>query len=165
MSSTFAMSTWSGASTSTDPPSIAQHGPRDDEGYLVPRGRTIRASSRATICIRERARTSSGRLRPGSVGCSRSLGREHHVSVPVREALRRLETEGFVTLTPYHGARFSESSWRDSTELMQVRRGLEVLAARLAVERRGGEYAEALGEAVAERGERRAGSASGSCRA
>jgi len=94
----------------------------------------------------------SGRLKAGERLLEEVIAREQEVSrVPVREALRRLESEGFVTLTPYHGARVSESSWRDSTELMQVRCGLEVLAARLAAERRGGEYADALLEVV-ERG-------------
>ena len=69
----------------------------------------------------------------------------------MREALRRLETEGFVTLTPFHGARVSESSWTDSVELMQVRRGLEVMAARLAADARGGDQAQVLLEVV-ERG-------------
>jgi DNA-binding GntR family transcriptional regulator len=94
----------------------------------------------------------SRRLKAGERLLEEVIAKEHGVSrVPVREALRRLESEGFVTLTQYHGARVSESSWRDSTELMQVRCGLEVLAARLAAERRGGEYADALLEVV-ERG-------------
>jgi DNA-binding GntR family transcriptional regulator len=94
----------------------------------------------------------SGRLQAGERLLEEVIAKEHNVSrVPVREALRRLESEGFVTLTPYHGARVSESSWRDSTELMQVRCGLEVLAARLAAERRGGEYAGTL-MAVVDRG-------------
>lgn len=94
----------------------------------------------------------SRRLQAGERLREEVIAKEHSVSrVPVREALRRLETEGFVTLTPFHGARVSESSLRDSTELMQVRCGLEVLAARLAAERRGGEYADALLDVV-ERG-------------
>jgi DNA-binding GntR family transcriptional regulator len=94
----------------------------------------------------------SGRLKAGERLPEEVIAKEHGVSrVPVREALRRLETEGFVTLTEFQGARVSESSWRDNVELMQVRRGLEVLAARLAADNRGDEQAEALLDVV-ERG-------------
>lgn len=94
----------------------------------------------------------SGRLKAGERLPEDVIAKEHHVSrVPVREAFRRLESEGFVTLTQYHGARVSETSWRDSIELMQVRRGLEVMAARLAADARGGAYAGALMDVV-ERG-------------
>jgi DNA-binding GntR family transcriptional regulator len=71
--------------------------------------------------------------------------------------LRRLESEGFINLTPYRGATVSESSQHDSLELMQVRRGLETMAARLAAEARGGSVAAKLVDIV-ERG-RRAGAA------
>jgi DNA-binding GntR family transcriptional regulator len=93
-----------------------------------------------------------GRLKAGERLPEEAIAAEHRVSrVPVREALRRLETEGFVTLEQYHGARVSDSSWSDSVELMQVRRGLEVLAARLAADARGGDQAAALMQVV-ERG-------------
>ena len=92
----------------------------------------------------------SGQLKAGERLLEEVIAKAHHVSrVPVREALRRLESEGFVTLAQYHGARVSESSWNDSVELMQVRRGLEIMAARLAADARGGEYADALTEVVA----------------
>jgi DNA-binding GntR family transcriptional regulator len=94
----------------------------------------------------------SGRFKAGERLIEDALAEEHGVSrVPVREALRRLETEGFVVLTPYRGATVSTGSGRDSLELMQVRRGLEVMAARLAAEIRGGEVAAEL-EAVVGRG-------------
>lgn len=94
----------------------------------------------------------SGRFKAGERLVEDALAEEHGVSrVPVREALRRLETEGFVTLTPYRGATVSTGSGRDSLELMQVRRGLEVMAARLAAEIRGGVVAGQLA-AVVERG-------------
>jgi DNA-binding GntR family transcriptional regulator len=82
----------------------------------------------------------SGRLRAGDRLVEDVVAEEHGVSrVPVREALRRLESEGFVTLTPYRGASVSETSLRDSVEHMQIRRSLEVLAAQLAAEARGGD--------------------------
>lgn len=94
----------------------------------------------------------SGRFKAGERLVEDALAEEYGVSrVPVREALRRLETEGFVILTPYRGATVSTGSTRDSLELMQVRRGLEVMAARLAAEKCGGEVAAEL-SAVVERG-------------
>ena len=50
----------------------------------------------------------SGRFKVGERLIEEVLAEEYGVSrVPVREALRRLETEGFVTLTPYRGATVS----------------------------------------------------------
>lgn len=91
----------------------------------------------------------SGRLRPGDRLVEDVVAEEHGVSrVPVREALRRLESEGFVTLTPYRGASVSETLLQDSIEQMQIRRGLEVLAAQLAAEARGGDVRQELMEVV-----------------
>jgi DNA-binding GntR family transcriptional regulator len=89
-----------------------------------------------------RTRIMSGELKPGERVREDAVAEEHGVSrVPVREALRRLESEGFINLTPYRGATVSASSQRDSVELMQVRRALETMAARLAAQERGGPYA------------------------
>ncbi|MFC4948419.1 GntR family transcriptional regulator [Pseudonocardia sp. GCM10023141] len=108
--------------------------------------------TRDVIANELRAKIMSGTLRAGERLVEATVAQEHGVSrVPVREALRRLEGEGFVTLTPYRGATVSENSHRDSLELMQVRRGLEVLAARLAAENRGGTVANKL-MSVVERG-------------
>lgn len=71
--------------------------------------------------------------------------------VPVREALRQLETEGFVVAEKYKGVTVASTSTAVVIELMQIRRGLETLAARLAAVRRGGEQAAAL-QAVVARG-------------
>jgi DNA-binding GntR family transcriptional regulator len=94
----------------------------------------------------------SGQLKPGERLREDAVAEEYGVSrVPVREALRRLESEGFVSLTPYRGATVSQSSRQDSMELMQVRRGLETMAARLAAHNRGGPMAGEL-LAIVERG-------------
>jgi DNA-binding GntR family transcriptional regulator len=83
----------------------------------------------------------TGRLKPGERIVEDVVAEEHAVSrVPVREALRRLEAEGFITLTPHRGATVVAPSRREGLELLAVRRGLEVLAARLASERRGEGY-------------------------
>jgi DNA-binding GntR family transcriptional regulator len=73
--------------------------------------------------------------------------------VPIREALLQLESEGFVNTEKYKGATVSDRSQHDVVELMQVRRGLEVLAASLAAEAHGGDQVEDL-RAVVERGRR-----------
>jgi DNA-binding GntR family transcriptional regulator len=52
--------------------------------------------------------------------------------VPVREALRRLEAEGFVVVVPFQGARVAIPSRTAALELMQIPRALEVFAARSA---------------------------------
>lgn len=77
--------------------------------------------------------------------------------VPIREALLQLESEGFIDTEKYKGATVSTRSQQHVVELMQLRRGLEVLAASLAAERRGGDQVEEM-QAVVERG-RRAGDA------
>jgi DNA-binding GntR family transcriptional regulator len=64
--------------------------------------------------------------------------------VPVREALRQLESEGFVVAEKFKGVTVAERSTEVVIELMQVRRGLEVLAAQLAAQRNGGEQAAEL---------------------
>ena len=73
--------------------------------------------------------------------------------VPVREALQQLESEGFVVIEKFKGASVSPRSQDDVIELMQVRRGLEVLAATLAGERAGGDMADELRQVI-ERGRR-----------
>jgi DNA-binding GntR family transcriptional regulator len=91
----------------------------------------------------------TGRLKPGERIVEDVVAEEHDVSrVPVREALRRLEAEGFITLTPHRGATVVAPSRREGLELLAVRRGLEVLAARLASERRGEGYERQLLETV-----------------
>jgi DNA-binding GntR family transcriptional regulator len=59
-----------------------------------------------------------------------------HVSrTPVREALRALNSEGFITLVTNFGFMINEFTIKDAIEILQVRRALESLAARLAAER------------------------------
>jgi DNA-binding GntR family transcriptional regulator len=54
---------------------------------------------------------------------------------PVREAIRVLQAEGFLTAVPRRGAVVASMSVRDLEDLFDVREALEVLAARLAAER------------------------------
>src|SRR5918911_931158 len=58
--------------------------------------------------------------------------------VPVREALRLLESQGIVVSTPYKGMRLMQVSNRGVAELMRVRLALETLAVQEAL-RQGGQ--------------------------
>ncbi len=136
------------------PPEDAQSDHRSGSAYAQGMAGTRKADDprRDVIANNLREAIISGRFKVGERLVEDALAEEYGVSrVPVREALRRLESEGFVTLTPYRGATVSTGSVRDTLELMQVRRGLEVMAARLAAEQRGGEVATEL-SAVVERG-------------
>src|SRR6202161_1019757 len=75
-----------------------------------------------------------GDLAPGERLRSDALANELRVSrTPVREALRKLEAEGFVARLG-SGLIVSELSEQDLTELFYVREALEGMAARLAAE-------------------------------
>ncbi|MGW2661780.1 GntR family transcriptional regulator [Nocardia tengchongensis] len=77
-----------------------------------------------------RDRIVEGVLEPGSRINERELAEELGVSRnPIREALPRLENEGFVVIVPRRGAVVTELTYRDVEELFAVRRSLEVLAA------------------------------------
>jgi DNA-binding GntR family transcriptional regulator len=92
----------------------------------------------------------AGRLTPGERLVEEAVAKRFGVSrVPVREALTRLQSEGFVTIVRHRGAAVSETLIQDSRELLQIRRGLEVLSAQLAAENRGGAVAAELA-AIAE---------------
>ena len=109
-------------------------------------------ATRESIASAIRDDVLDGRLQPGDRLPEPMLAERFGVSrVPVREALSQLQSEGFVSLERYKGATVSGASRADALDLMQVRRGLEVLAARLAADRRGGGVADAL-RAVVELG-------------
>lgn len=87
----------------------------------------------------------AGRLSPGERLVEEAIAKRYGVSrVPVREALTRLQSEGFVSIVRYRGAAVSETLIQDSRELLQIRRGLEILAAQLAAQNRGGNVADKL---------------------
>ncbi|HEY3736082.1 MAG TPA: GntR family transcriptional regulator [Jatrophihabitans sp.] len=101
-----------------------------------------------------RTRIVSGLIKPGRRIREDEVAADHGVSrVPVREALQKLEAEGFLTLTPYRGATVSVPSPELALRAMEVRRALEVMAARLAARVRGGASASQL-EKVMEKGNR-----------
>jgi DNA-binding GntR family transcriptional regulator len=73
---------------------------------------------------------SNGRLYPGEIASLFGVS-----STPVREALMRLAAEGFVRAVPRRGFHLTDPTVEEIRDLWQVRRGLEVLAAELAIDR------------------------------
>lgn len=77
----------------------------------------------------------SGLLEPGQRLPLERVASELDMSlIPVREALRRLEQEGLVTITPHIGARVSELPIHTLEEALLIRNHLEELAVVLAAE-------------------------------
>lgn len=78
----------------------------------------------------------NGTLGPGERLMEIQLAEELGVSrTPVREAIRKLELEGFVVMVPRKGAYVSGISLKDIADVFEVRAALESLAAGLAAER------------------------------
>jgi DNA-binding GntR family transcriptional regulator len=98
-----------------------------------------------------RERILSGELPRGTKLRQASLAEELGVSrTPLREALRRLATEGLVEFSPNRGATVSELDFGDMRHAWSARVALEPGAARLAAERRDDEAITAMREVVAE---------------
>lgn len=78
----------------------------------------------------------NGDLAPGERLMEVQLAEEMGVSrTPVREAIRKLELEGFVAMIPRKGAYVADYSIKDITDVFEIRAALESLAAGLACER------------------------------
>ncbi|WP_103514526.1 GntR family transcriptional regulator [Streptomyces sp. SM10] len=93
-------------------------------------------------------------LRPGQHLVESELAGHLGVSrQPVREALQRLNTEGWVDLRPAQGAFVHEPTEEEADQLLSVRTLLEAEAARLAAARAGRPGIEAL-EELCSQGER-----------
>lgn len=79
------------------------------------------------------------------------LATELHVSrTPLREALNRLTTEGFIRAVPGKGFYFKELDPKELFDLYELRAMLELTAARLAAERASGEQIDSLMESADE---------------
>jgi len=75
----------------------------------------------------------AGKLRPGQRVIISDLAKEFGFSeIPIREAIRSLETAGLVRFTPHVGAVVSQFNEREFLEIYIIRIELEVLATRLA---------------------------------
>jgi DNA-binding GntR family transcriptional regulator len=109
---------------------------------------------------RLRAEIVSGAVRPGERLILREVAARLGTSLlPVREAIQRLEVEGFVTSSPHVGARTAFPDLERITETLTIRACLESLALRLSAPKMTGEDFKALEriiretEAACERGE------------
>ncbi|OPF75361.1 GntR family transcriptional regulator [Streptomyces antioxidans] len=97
-------------------------------------GRRISAHA---VCAAIRDDIVSGAYRPGSRLTEELLARRYGVSrVPVREALRTLESEGFVTTRRHAGACVAQPSESEAADLLDIRALLEPLGAARAAQRR-----------------------------
>ncbi len=78
----------------------------------------------------------TGELKPGERLMEVKLAEEMKVSrTPVREAIRKLELEGLITMTPRKGVHVSDLSAREINDALEVRATIEGLAASLAANR------------------------------
>ena len=86
-----------------------------------------------------------GSFIPGTRMMEVELAEEMGVSrTPIREAIRKLEKEGLVTIEPRRGAYASMISTEDMVEILEVRQDLEGLAAYFAADRMTDAQMEAL---------------------
>lgn len=77
-----------------------------------------------------------GELKPGERLMEIALADKLGVSrTPIREAIRKLELEGLVVMAPRKGAKVASITERDLNDVLEVRKGMEVLAISLACER------------------------------
>ena len=78
----------------------------------------------------------TGKLHPGERLTEVRLGKILGTSrTPIREAIRKLELEGLVTITPGSGARVARITEEDLQDVMEVRSALDQLCASLACRR------------------------------
>lgn len=78
----------------------------------------------------------AGELEPGTRVTEAFLAKRYGVSrVPVREALRALEAEGFIESTPNIGSRVAHIPFDEADDLFAVRESLEIATARRAAQR------------------------------
>ncbi len=78
----------------------------------------------------------TGKIVPGTRMMEVELAEDMGVSrTPIREAIRKLEKEGLVTIEPRRGAYASQVSADDMVEVLEVRQNMEGLAAFMAASR------------------------------
>lgn len=90
----------------------------------------------------------TGDLKPGERLMEIHLANRLGVSrTPIREAIRKLELEGLVTMIPRRGAEVAQITEKCMSDVLEVRRALDALCAELACERIAPEGLEDLKEA------------------
>lgn len=89
-----------------------------------------------------------GELKPGERLMEIHLADKLGVSrTPIREAIRKLELEGLVTMVPRKGAEVAQITEKSMNDVLEVRRALDALCVELACDRITEEELEALGHA------------------
>lgn len=90
-----------------------------------------------------------GELQPGERLMEIKLAETLGVSrTPIREAIRKLELEGLVVMIPRKGAAVANITEKDTKDVLEVRRTLEMFAVEVACERITGEQLSELKEAA-----------------
>ena len=85
-----------------------------------------------------RSRITKGALKPGEKLNISELAAQSGVStIPVREAIKQLQSEGLVEIDSYKGIHVVSYTMQEMRELYQIRAELEGLAARMAAEKNG----------------------------
>lgn len=108
-------------------------------------GYRVTAQDRVLSALREDIRT--GLLAPGDQVVQEALAERYGVSrVPLREALKTLESEGQVVYHPHRGYFVAELSIADLLEVYRLRQVLESEAVRAAVPTLGDDDVEALAD-------------------
>lgn len=98
----------------------------------INKNRTLRESIAEAI----RASIMKGHFKPGLKISEPTLATQFGISrTPVREALRQLDSEGFLQIIPRRGARVAPLSEKDIHEFYEIKAVLESHAARLAIAR------------------------------
>ena len=91
---------------------------------------------RDVVFLKLRRAILTGELKPGErlmeIHLATRLGASR---TPIREAIRKLELEGLVTMLPRRGAIVAEINEKGLNDVLEVRRALDVLCAELACER------------------------------
>ena len=87
----------------------------------------------------------TGELKPGERLMEIHLANRLGVSrTPIREAIRKLELEGLVTMIPRRGAEVAQITEKSMNDVLEVRRALDALCVELACDRIGSQELEEL---------------------
>lgn len=122
-------------------------------GHLQPIKLDSYKPLRELVCENIRQAIIDGTFSPGERLMEIQLADEMGVSrTPVREAIRKLELEGFVVMIPRRGTYVADISIKDITEIYEIRISLDILAAGLAAERITDEELEKLNSYLVEIG-------------
>ena len=93
----------------------------------------------------------TGELKPGERLMEIHLADQLGVSrTPIREAIRKLELEGLVTMIPRRGAEVAQITEKSMNDVLEVRRAVDALCVELACERITKEELDRLDEACQE---------------